>query len=286
MTTISRNLPLLSFLVAAQLLAGSGLFAQNVESISEREIARRQAALPRGEEALARGRLAMKDQNFTLAHEEFRAAVTYLPDATVSGKSHSEAVDGFCKSGIKLAKQRIADGKYMEAESITLEILDERYDPNCSEAKELLVHLRTPGYFNKTIGPKFVAKVEEVKKLLTEAQGYYDSGRYDLAFKKYDQVLALDPYNAAARRGQEKIDNTKYHYNEEAYNETRARQLWQVEKGWEEPVRQYGTGVGPLADAFQKDSAAGRHIRTKIVTLKDWLEAGQAVEQVHLAESK
>jgi general secretion pathway protein D len=267
MTTISRNLPLLSFLVAAQLLAGSGLFAQNVESISEREIARRQAALPRGEEALARGRLAMKDQNFTLAHEEFRAAVTYLPDATVSGKSHSEAVDGFCKSGIKLAKHRIADGKYMEAESITLEILDERYDPNCSEAKELLVHLRTPGYFNKTIGPKFVAKVEEVKKLLTEAQGYYDSGRYDLAFKKYDQVLALDPYNAAARRGQEKIDNTKYHYNEEAYNETRARQLWQVEKGWEEPVRQYGTGVGPLADAFQKDSSGTARITNKLNTI-------------------
>jgi general secretion pathway protein D len=267
MTTISRNLPLLSFLVAAQLVAGSGLFAQNVESISEREIARRQAALPRGEEALARGRLAMRDQNFTLAHEEFRAAVTYLPDAAVSGKSHSEAVDGFCKSGIKLAKQRIADGKYMEAESITLEILDERYDPNCSEAKELLVHLRTPGYFNKTIGPKFVAKVEEVKKLLTEAQGYYDSGRYDLAFKKYDQVLALDPYNTAARHGQEKIDNTKYRYNEEAYNETRARQLWQVEKGWEEPVRQYGTGVGPLADAFQKDSTGTARITNKLNTI-------------------
>jgi len=93
MTTTPRNLPLVSFLAAAQLVVAAGLFAQDVQSISEREIRRRQAALPRGEEALARGRLAMKDQDFTLAHEEFRAAVTYLPDAAVSGKSHSEAVD-------------------------------------------------------------------------------------------------------------------------------------------------------------------------------------------------
>ena len=117
------------------------------------------------------------------------------------------------------------------------------------------------------MGPKFIAKVEEVKRLLTEADGYYASGRYDLAFKKYEQVLALDPYNTAARRGEEKIDNTKYKYNQEAYNETRARQLWQVEKGWEEPVRQYGQTVGPLADAFQKDATGTARITNKLNTI-------------------
>ena len=96
------------------------------------------------------------------------------------------------------------------------------------------------------MGPKFIEKVEEVKKLLADAEGYYNSGRYDLAFKKYEQVLAIDPYNTAARRGEEKIDNAKYNYNEEAYNETRARAVWQVEKGWEQPVKQYGKTVEPL----------------------------------------
>jgi type II secretory pathway component GspD/PulD (secretin)/tetratricopeptide (TPR) repeat protein len=255
------------FVVILQVVFCSALWAQNIERISEREIARRQAALPRGEEALARGQLAMKEQNFTLAHEEFRVAVTFLPDAEVSGKSRSEAIEGFCESGLKLAHLKIAEGKYLEAESIALEILDERYNPNCSEAKDLVAHLRTPGYFNKTMGPKFIAKVEEVKKLLVEADGYYASGRFDMAFKKYEQVLNLDPYNTAARRGQEKIDNAKYHYNLEAYNETRARQLWQVEKGWEEPVRQYGTAVGPLADAFQKDASGTARITTKLNTI-------------------
>jgi general secretion pathway protein D len=86
-----------------------------------------------------------------------------------------------------------------------------------------------------------------VKRLLAEADGFYQSGQYDKAMKRYDQVLTLDPYNTAARRGQEKVDNTKYQYGEEAYNETRARQLWKVEEAWQQPVRKYGA-VGPAAD--------------------------------------
>jgi hypothetical protein len=39
-------------------------------------------------------------------------------------------------------------------------------------------------------------------------------------------------------------------------------------------------------DAFQKTDASGRHIRTKIVTLKDRLDVGQPVQPAHLAESK
>src|SRR5205807_4954707 len=125
-------------------------------------------------------------------------------------------------------------------------------------------HLQQPGFFNRTVGPKFIAKVEDVKSLLSDADSYYNSGRYDLAYKKYEQDLALDSYNAAARHGEEKIDNTKYHYNKEAYNETRARQLWQVEKGWEEPVRQYGQAVSPLAEAFQRDVTGTARITNKL----------------------
>src|SRR6266550_6357719 len=240
---------------------------QNVERISKREIARRKAALSQGGAALLRGKEAMKQKNYAVAHEEFRVAVSYLPDAVVSGKAHDEAVDGFCESGIKLAEQRIAEGKYGEAEFFLNEVLADRYNPNCREAADLLVKLRTPGYFNRTMGPKFLAKVEDVKKLLTEADGYYAAGRYDLAFKKYEQVLALDPYNTAARKGQEKLDNAKYQYNEQAFNETRARQLWQVEKGWEEPVRQYGQAIGPLAESFQKDTAGTARINNKLNTI-------------------
>src|SRR5207244_535279 len=187
--------------------------------------------------------------------------------ALTTANQHDEAVKGFCDSGVKLAEERIAEGKYADAEQIVREVISDRYDPNCREALNLLAHLSEPGYFNKTMGPKFIAKVEDVKKLLSDADGYYNSGRYDLAVKKYEQVLNLDPYNVAARRGEERIDLTKTHYGEEAYDETRSRQLWQVQKGWEEPVKKYGETVGTVTDAFTKDATGTARITNKLNTI-------------------
>lgn len=216
-------------------LFSSTVFAQNVDRISTEEVARRQAAMPRGVAAVARGQAAMQARNYRLAHDEFRNALNLLPDAVTSEKAHEEALTGFCDSGIRVAEQAVADGNYAEAESILREVVQDRYDPNCRAALEMLAHLQQPGYFNKTSGPKFIEKVEQVKQLFAEAQGYYDTGRFDLAFKKYEQILAIDPYNTAARQGEEKIDNAKYNHAEQAYNESRARAVWQVEKGWENP---------------------------------------------------
>jgi general secretion pathway protein D len=256
-------------------------FAQTPDSVAEREVQRRQAAIPQGESALARGNSAMKAKNYTLAHEEFRTALTYLPDSVVSGKAHDQAVDGFCKSGVALAEARIAEGRNADAEAILSEILSNRYDPKYRPAHLLYTRLRQPGSFDKTSfdktvrtensgevdcagkpAPPFPERVERVKELLADADSAYQSGRYDLAMKRYDQVLCLDRYNTAARRGQEKIDNTKYQYGEEAYNETRGRQLWKVEEAWQEPVRKYGA-VGPSAAVGAQRELGGTALISK-----------------------
>jgi general secretion pathway protein D len=238
--------------------------AQNVKTIADREVARRQAGIPHGEEIVARAQSELSARQYQLAHDDFRTALHYLPGSAASRTSYSAALDGFCESGVKLAEQRAAEGKYEEAEQILNEILTDAYNPNCREARTMLTHLHDPGYINKTMGPKFLAKVEEVKRLLTEAEGFYQSGRYDLAMKRYDQVLNLDPYNTAARKGQERIDLTKYQYGTQAYNETRGRAMWQVEHGWEQPVRQYGTGAGPIENVVARDSGNTARIRTKL----------------------
>jgi general secretion pathway protein D len=258
-----------SFIIFCFILSGffflwTASFAQTPDSVAEREVQRRQAGITQGEAALARGQAAMKAKDYAAAHEEFRTAVMYLPDAVVSGKAHDEAVEGFCKSGVVLAEARIAEGRYADAEAILSETLSDRYDPKCRAAQELYAHLKQPGYFNKTMSPSFIEKVEQVKQLLTEADGFYNSGRYDLAMKRYDQVLVLDPYNTAARKGQEKINNTKYRYGEEAYNETRSRQLWKVEKGWEQPVRRYGQTAEPAAIGAQRNLGGTAQITNKL----------------------
>lgn len=269
MTKTPRAFPFLAAAALAALHSLTGLEsrAQNIETVAQREIARREAALPQGNEALARAKISMQAGDYFRAHEDFRIAVTYLPDAVVSGNAHSEAVHGFCESGVKLAEIRVQEGKYAEAEAICRELLSDQYDPNCRPAMKLLARLQEPGQINRTMGPKFIEKVEEVRKLLVDADGYYNSGRYDLAFKKYEQILNLDPYNVAARRGQEKINNQKTQYGEEAYNETRSRATWQVQKAWENPVRQYGQASAPAVDAFARDATGTARISNKLNTI-------------------
>src|SRR5436309_378530 len=241
--------------------------AQSVKKIADREAARRQAHTPRGGDVLGRALSELQAEQYAVEHDDLRAALRYLRKSPAAGKSYSAALDGFCESGVKLAEQRIAEGKYEESEVILNEILTDAYNPNCREARTLLSHLHDPGYINKTMGPKFLAKVEEVKKLLTEAEGFYQSGRYDMAMKRYEQVLNLDPYNTAARKGQERIDLTKYQYGVQGYNETRGRAMWQVEHGWEQPVRQYGPSTGPIENVVAREASNTARIRNKLESI-------------------
>src|SRR4029453_11399118 len=74
------------FIVAALSLVCASSLAQTPDSVAEREVQRRQAGITQGEAALARGQAAMKAKDYAAAHEEFRTAIMYLPDAVVSGK--------------------------------------------------------------------------------------------------------------------------------------------------------------------------------------------------------
>src|SRR5215217_3182057 len=110
--------PVATALWAALFVLTTSAFAQNADNLAEREVQRRQSAIPAGEAALARGKSALRSRNYTIAYQEFKTAISYLPDAVVSGRSHDEAADGACKSGTVLAEARIAQGDYPGAEAI------------------------------------------------------------------------------------------------------------------------------------------------------------------------
>ena len=138
------------------------------------------------------------------------------------------------------------EGRYVDAETVLKVTLRPEYDPGYKPAINKLKNLEDPEYYNQTLTPKFIDKVQQVKDLLLQAQGFYDSGRYDLAFKRYDQVLTLDPYNNAARKGQERVDLQKARHGDPySYDETRGRLLGDVSQSWGMPVRKQGLEVDP-----------------------------------------
>jgi general secretion pathway protein D len=217
-----------------------------VEAQAELEIAKRmQLAEEYAPQAMQRGSAALMERDYETAYTQYKAAVDALPDAPHVRELRASAMDGFSKAVMGLAESRIEEGRWQDAEETVRVILQPQYNPNYKPAQRLLARLESPDYFNKTVTPGFVAKVEEVKTLLNEGQGLYDSGRFDEANAKYEAVLRLDRYNVAARRGMEQVNVAKMRVADAAYNDTRAAMITQVDKAWETPVRR--VDLGPAA---------------------------------------
>jgi tetratricopeptide (TPR) repeat protein len=159
--------------------------------------------------AMARGKEALAVRDYETAFAEYRAALGQEPDKSASSPLRELALAGFTQAGMRLAEQRIAEGRWQDAEDTVRTILQPEYNPGDKSAQKLLNQLEDPWYFNKTITPEFVYQVEEVKHLLNVADGLSDSGRYDDAKETLDSVLEKDPYNEAAWRGIEKINKAK-----------------------------------------------------------------------------
>ena len=213
--------------------------AADVQSIAEKEVVRHQHDVDLAKHALAEGDKAYSDKHYDVAVVEYQSACDYLPEAPITHELRGRAIQGFSQASVRLAEQRIVEGRFADAEATVNTLLAEKYNPTYKPALLLRAHLEDPDYYNKTVGPKFYDKVEEVKRLFTEAQGFYDSGRFDLAYKRYDQILGLDPYNIAARKGQEEVNAARLKYADVSYDTTRSYLNWKVEQGWDLPPRKY-----------------------------------------------
>jgi len=221
--------------------SGAGVSVpSDVQSVAEREIARRQEYTKRAYDYIAAGDAAMKDRDYETALSNYKTVCDTLPISPATKSVRGRAVDGYTEAGIKFAQQRIAEGRYKDAENALKNILDPNYNPHSGAAKSLLAKLADPQYFNKTITPKLHADVEQIKQLMIDADGFYNTGRYNLAYKRYEQVLNIDPYNIAARKGEEKVNLAKDNYAVEAYNHTRGNMMYQLDKAWETPVKKFG----------------------------------------------
>ena len=221
----------------------------SIENEADREIIRRQQATVGAEDAMRRGDAALQSGNVEAAYLAYKEAVDLTPDGPAQKSLRARALSRYSSTAIRYAEYLVSEGQYAKAESVAREVLEPRYNPDYRPAAVFLSRLEQPDYFNKTITPEFADDRAKVEQLLMQANGYFDSGRYDLAQKRYQQVLAVDKYNSAAFRGMEQVEVGKQRYYDSAYNETRSRMLWQVDKAWERPKRRF-------VDARSTDSSA------------------------------
>jgi general secretion pathway protein D len=221
---------------------------------SEREIRILQERSDWARNQIAKAQTALSDQDFN--GRDYESAFAYSKSAldalpaggAATANLRAMAMETFSKASLALAQLRISEGRYQDAELVVTTATGKPYDCSYPALLRLQQDLGNPDRFNRTMTPGFISKVEQVKQLLAEAQGYYDSGRFDAAFNDYQKVLNLDPQNTAARLGMEQVDKKRSNYAERAYNERRSEMIGQVARAWELPVPKFDTGASTIVE--------------------------------------
>jgi len=260
-----------------------------IASTADREIARRQEKQITAQAAIASANKALRDKDYEGAVAQFERTYDDLSESPLTHDLRETALDGYTSASMSLAEHDIAEGRYNEAENVVKKLLRPGYNPNYEPAVSLMVKLENPDYFNKTVTPKFVEKVKNVKGLFIDANGFYDTGRYDMAYRRCEQILNIDPYNIAARRMEEKINLAKSTYYKESYNNTRAWMVAELEKGWDRPVKKYGSTGGQVIDQPKIDIRGTERITNllnSIIVPKIEFHDTTVVEAIHFLKAK
>jgi general secretion pathway protein D len=236
-----------------------------VVGLSEREIKIRQERGDWAQSQTAKAAAALSNNDFESAFALSKSAVDALPSGGDASQGlRTVAFETFSKAALALAKQRISEGRFDDAELVVSTATGHPYDSTYKPLLTLQDELRDPNQFNRTMTPGFIAKVEEVKQLLSEAQGLTESGRYDAAFKDYEKILNLDPQNTAARLGMEEINKYRTEYATETYNERRGQMLEDVDHAWELPVPKFNEGASTIVEQNPIDIKGTSSISRKL----------------------
>lgn len=203
-----------------------------MSGLAQREIIRRQEAVAEADRMFIDGREAYAKADFQKAVDKFRSALSTLPEAPTLSDRRASYTEHLADASVALAQQFRKVGKYDEARALLDGVLSPEVDPNNAAASTELGYLDDPIRTNPALTYEHTKNIDEVRRTLYMAQGNYDLGKYDAAKVNYETVLRIDPYNAAARRGMEKIAATKSDYYRAAYDHTRAEMLMQVDEAW------------------------------------------------------
>lgn len=228
------------------------------------ENARRTLAMRDAMQEVQEARLAYQAKRYSDAVEHYRNALAVMPKVPATLKQEKFVRESLSDALIAKAIDYRAVGRRDEAVEFLKEALE--LAPDNKRAEVELVHTNDAVRNNPALTPEHVGDVEEVSRLLTQAYGYLDLGRYDEAISTFRSVAQYDAYNTAAQRGIEQAQKRRAAYFGNARDSHRAAMLADVDKAWstdmpEETVadlQQEGAEIQPGADAELLNSYADR----------------------------
>ena len=236
---------LMAAAIAMPIVVSSSASAHE-NSLVQAEIARRELQMVEADKLILDGRKAYQSKNYEEAVANYRKAVSMLPPGPIAAERRRSYTGHLLDGSIALSTQYRRTGKYTEARELLDNVLET--DPGNVIAKKNLEYLDDPIRTSPTLTYEHTQNIEKVRNTLYRAQSYFDQAQFDEAYLEYQEVLRVDPYNQAARRGMQNVDRAKMDYYRAAYDQTRAAMLREVDAAWETaiPIK--------IRDDFQRGS--------------------------------
>jgi len=212
------------------------VYAGATVKLAEAEVAKRQAKIQEAQAHIVEANLLHQKGNDEEAMRLYLEAYESLPDAPIAAATKSSARIGFTDAANAQAK-KLADGAhYADARALLNKVLEPNFNPDDEGTKRLLKQFDDPERYPPALTPEHKENVAKVESLLHEANGASELGDFDKATAKFAEVLRIDKYNKAARRGMEVADQRRAEYFTTARDHMRAKALAEVSKQWESPV--------------------------------------------------
>jgi general secretion pathway protein D len=174
------------------------------------------------------------------AQAKFRLVMNQTDPQTATSGFYHRARTGVAKSMAAQAFAQKKKGNMAEAAGLMKQAAD--LDPsNAAVAKQAASYQeeagRTSDPFdgNPAATADLVAKTQEIKKLLSLADQLTETGQYRSARKKLDDVLRIDPYNLAARKKIEAVEQKRLLLADKRYDASRVKAMTQVTEAWVPP---------------------------------------------------
>ena len=157
--------------------------AQSVElgsgnsSIAQREIIRRTQSVVEADRLFNEGREAYEKMDFQKAVDNYKQALGNVRDVPALVDRHKSYTQHLADASVALAQQQSKVGKRDEARQLLEGVLSPDVDPDNAIAKIELGYLDDPIRSNPALTNDHVKNVDQVRRKLYTAQGYYDLGQ-------------------------------------------------------------------------------------------------------------
>lgn len=213
--------------------------ADSIEEVAEAEIQKRQQVKAASSNLIQAGLAALSDGRHGEAMNKFRSAFDSLPNIPVYAERRKTLYKHYQAATLQFAEDSIAAAEWVAARDALKTAIETGKTTGFTSSLDpalhrKLSHLNDPEYYpSTTVTPTHLNNVENVKRNLIAAQGAVDHGKYDQAIELYNQVLAIDRTNTAARRGMENVERHRIRYYEVSRDHTRAKFLRKVAEAWE-----------------------------------------------------